>query len=375
MAKVTLVLGEETLENNIALAIEHQNDADLFEVRADFLRQEELANLPSLALKLPKPAILTFRLPKDGGVWRSSEKQRQQAFLLALEGSWYAIDIEEFIEAPTIIQKAREKGIKIVRSFHNFEGIPKDTGKRMKDIAESGFIPKAAVTCRNSQDFARWVRIAEEIQELKVKVLLGMGDFGLPTRLLAGLWGMSWTYGSSEGQTMAPGQITVSAMTQIFRVQAVNSKTTVYGIIGNPVLHSKSPHFHNMALAHLGLDALYLPFPVSDPKNFWPLLGALNIKGLSVTIPWKGDAALWAQGQTPRVQKIGACNTLYIQKNRWMGDNTDAPGFFEPIAERLGPESLAGKKACVIGNGGASKAAIYALLEAGVEVLVLGKKS
>jgi 3-dehydroquinate dehydratase/shikimate dehydrogenase len=373
MTKVTLVLGENTLEKNQVLAQKYSSQCDLFELRGDYLDEKEWANLPTFPQKLQKPTILTIRLPIDGGVWRQSEDLRIDLFLQALDGPWYAIDLEENRTMPKVEQKAREKGILIIKSFHNFQNIPEDTGERIQKIHGKGFVPKAAVSLNSTEDFALWLQIADEVQNLPMKVFLGMGEFGLPTRLLTGRWNISWTYASPEGQTLAPGQISVTDMSQLFRVQKVNPNTIIYGIIGNPVLHSKSPHFHNPALHALGLDAIYVPFPVSNPEEFWPLLPKIGLQGLSVTIPWKENAAAWAEGQSRRVKAIGACNTLYKHDDKWMGENTDAPGFFTPILERFGEQGLVNRKVTILGNGGAARAAIFEFLEAGAKILVLGR--
>jgi 3-dehydroquinate dehydratase len=76
MTKVTLVLGENTLEKNQVLAQKYSSQCDLFELRGDYLDEKEWANLPTFPQKLQKPTILTIRLPIDGGVWRQSEDLR-----------------------------------------------------------------------------------------------------------------------------------------------------------------------------------------------------------------------------------------------------------------------------------------------------------
>jgi len=374
MTRICLVLGEKTFQQTLDSASRHEQWCDLYEIRADYWNPRELSSLKSLPAQLNKPAILTIRLPIDGGQWEGPLEERECILLEALDGSWFGVDIEMDQNLPLVESKARERGIKVIESFHDFHGIPQDIPRLFLEIAQKGHIPKGATWIESTQDFVEWTKVAEQIAALGEKVFLGMGDFGTPTRILGGRWNISWTYASCSDQPLAPGQVPVKELKDLYQVEKISYSTQVFGIIGNPVLHSKSPLIHNRALGFLGLNAVYVPFPVDKPLHFWPLLESLGIQGLSVTIPWKEAALEMAKNAlSDQAKKIGACNTLSFSSPRWKGDNTDAPGFLEPLLDHFTQEQWAGLKVLVIGNGGAARAAIYALKEAGCEVLVLGR--
>jgi shikimate dehydrogenase len=143
--------------------------------------------------------------------------------------------------------------------------------------------------------------------------------------------------------------------------------TTLAGVLGYPVGHSRSPAMMNAAFAELGLDWRYVRLPV--PGDLFPgvvaALAASGFRGANVTIPHKVAAHDAADELTPAAAAIGAVNTLVFDDGRILGDNTDAPGLLDSIHTEL-----TGKTALVLGAGGEGRAAVWALREAGAEVYV-----
>jgi shikimate dehydrogenase len=142
------------------------------------------------------------------------------------------------------------------------------------------------------------------------------------------------------------------------------------GVAGWPVAHSRSPQMHNAAFAALGMDDwLYTRLPI-PPELFAETVRALpgsGYHGLNVTIPHKEAALALADSATAASTAIGAANTLTFGEDAAIeADNTDAHGFLDAVAE-----PLAGRTALVLGAGGAARAVVWALRDAGVaEVLV-----
>jgi shikimate dehydrogenase len=143
--------------------------------------------------------------------------------------------------------------------------------------------------------------------------------------------------------------------------------TTLAGVLGFPVAHSRSPAMMNAAFAELRLDWRYVRLPVS-PKRFSETARALpgsGYRGANVTIPHKLAAHALADELTPAAAAIGAANTLTFEHGRVLADNTDAGGLLDAIGEKQ-----RGRSALVLGAGGAGRAAAWALREAGAEVAV-----
>lgn len=145
----------------------------------------------------------------------------------------------------------------------------------------------------------------------------------------------------------------------------------IVGIIGFPLEHTLSPAMHNAAFAKLGLDYEYVPFEVSPDDLREALYGlrALRLRGFNVTIPHKETIIPMLDEVTKVARDIGAVNTVAIEDGKSVGYNTDGPGFINSLKEdaKFDPK---GKKAVIIGAGGASRAVATMLAAAGIKSVV-----
>ncbi len=149
----------------------------------------------------------------------------------------------------------------------------------------------------------------------------------------------------------------------------ITAKTIPLGVIGHPIAHSISPEIHNFIIDCLELNYFYCAYHVL-PQNIKAALEgvkALGIKGLNVTVPHKEAAATLCDEVDSYAARIGAVNTIVNENGRLKGYNTDAPGFMANL-RRSGvcPE---GKRAAILGAGGAARGVAAALLENGVSEL------
>ena len=150
--------------------------------------------------------------------------------------------------------------------------------------------------------------------------------------------------------------------------------TQVYAILGYPVGHSRSPAMHNRAFSELGLDAVYVPFEVHPSQLAAAISGlrALNIAGANITLPHKTAVMALLDRVEPRAQAIGAVNTLFWEGDLLCGDNTDAPGLAHSL-EEAGVE-LANTAATIVGAGGAARAAVVGLAQAGAAKITVSAR-
>ncbi len=150
------------------------------------------------------------------------------------------------------------------------------------------------------------------------------------------------------------------------------------GVIGWPVAHSRSPRLHGYWLDHYGIDGAYVPLPVA-PENLAqvvPGLANAGFAGINVTLPHKETIIALLDEIDPAARRIGAVNTVIFDNNGNMtGQNTDAFGFMENIRDRQPQFDLSGQTAVVLGAGGAARAVIVALLDAGVSELRLSNRT
>jgi shikimate dehydrogenase len=139
-------------------------------------------------------------------------------------------------------------------------------------------------------------------------------------------------------------------------------------VIGHPVAHSRSPDMQTAALAELGLagEWNYGALDVA-PEDFEAAVAELaagdEYAGVNVTVPHKEAALAMADAASAAAQAIGAANTLSFRDGRIVADNTDAGGLLRSL-----PRPFDGERVLVLGAGGAARAAIWGLVEAGAKV-------
>lgn len=138
------------------------------------------------------------------------------------------------------------------------------------------------------------------------------------------------------------------------------------GVIGWPVAHSLSPAIHNAAFAECGLDWVYVGFPVAPGAGADAVaaMRALGLGGLSVTMPHKTDVIAGVDVLSPAAQRLDAVNCLAWDGASVVGHNTDGAGFVAALEGDAG-EPVAGRRFAVLGAGGAARAVVLALAEAG----------
>jgi shikimate dehydrogenase len=145
----------------------------------------------------------------------------------------------------------------------------------------------------------------------------------------------------------------------------INGQTKIFGILGRPVAHSLSPAMHNAAFRHLGVNAVYVAFPVTDLRKAVAGLKGLGIGGVSVTIPFKEEIIPRLDELDPRAAEIGAVNTVVNRNGRLTGYNTDWLGAVTALTAKI---SLKGRHVLILGAGGASRAIAFGVFHEGSKV-------
>ena len=155
----------------------------------------------------------------------------------------------------------------------------------------------------------------------------------------------------------------------------ITGKTRLLAVIGAPIGHSLSPIIQNAALYAAGLDYVYAALPVRADALSSAVRGLCNagIAGFNVTIPFKTEIIPLLDALSEDARRIQAVNTVVIEDGRMVGHNTDVVGFLAGFAER--GIALTGKKAVLIGAGGAARAALWGLLRSGISSVVIGVRN
>jgi shikimate dehydrogenase len=151
-------------------------------------------------------------------------------------------------------------------------------------------------------------------------------------------------------------------------ITTLTGKTRIAGVFGWPVDHSRSPRLHGYWLKQFGIDGAYVPFATHPTRLEQGIraLPAFGFRGGNITLPHKERALTLVDEATPLARRIGAVNMLVVREDGTiLGDNSDGYGFIANLQQfQPGWHGAAGP-AIVLGAGGAARAIVVALLDAG----------
>ncbi|RAP31382.1 shikimate dehydrogenase [Candidatus Marinamargulisbacteria bacterium SCGC AG-414-C22] len=154
----------------------------------------------------------------------------------------------------------------------------------------------------------------------------------------------------------------------------IKGHTGVLAVIGNPIQHSLSPVIHNVMIAKLGLEYVYIPFQCKTIDAV-AQLKHMSVTGFNVTIPYKETIIPYIDTLDSLAGQIGAVNTVVAKDGRWIGYNTDAPGFIFALQHML-DVSIKNKRVVLLGSGGTTRALCVAMIQEGVkEIIILNRSS
>ncbi len=145
----------------------------------------------------------------------------------------------------------------------------------------------------------------------------------------------------------------------------------IYAVTGKPVVHSLSPEIFNHAFKNEAINAVYTRLAAQSALEALEMARKIGLRGLNVTAPFKEDMVDLVAHLDAEALIIGAVNGVTFSNDRTFGFNTDGLAVGE--AFKLHDIELKGKKALVLGAGGAARAATYALLKGGADVTVVNR--
>jgi len=356
---------EEAL-NSAKLA--EQRGADMVELRFDLMSPlpTQLGGFSSVHI----PKIATLRLASQGGRYTRSEKDRLAFFQSAMKAGFHLIDLES--SSPLWDRREKElRGAHLICSYHDFERTPSGGAilEMMVKASSGAAIPKAAFRVNEIKDLLSIIDAARMFSATgKEFVLIGMGELGEVTRVCADRIGSAFTYASLEkGREAAPGQVDLDSLRRL------QDGKVITGIIGHPLSHSLSPAMHESAFLACGIPGRYLTFPVrgDELETFLQVAVEVEMRGFNVTIPHKESIVPLLDRLDPTAEAVRAVNTVVLEGGDAIGYNTDVHGIVMALKEH-GVE-VKGRKALVLGAGGAARAACAALAGQGARITVANR--
>src|ERR1700683_1564435 len=353
-------------------------DNPFLEFRLDYISKPGLA-LPKIKHFLETHSgitiIATCRRAASGGKFRGSIASQLEMLAKAAAAGCQLVDVELQTAQkckPAQLQKLRSRAA-LILSFHDFRGTKKldETLEKMRSFPADFY--KVVSTATTLADNVSMIQFLERESDNHSIVGVCMGEQGIISRVLGVRAGSIFTFGSvGAGEETAPGQVSAPELRSVYRIETVDAATRVYGVAGDPVVHSLSPAIMNAAFRRENVNAVYLALHAKTLKDLLTCVREIPIHGLSITMPYKEAILPFLDNTDSHTTKIGACNTVVrAQDGKLYGFNTDTAGVVRPLERRL--STLQDAKILVLGAGGAARAAVFGLKERGAEVFILNR--
>lgn len=365
------ILGPE-LKDVARQLLEAQKLADLIEWRIDYWNFSDLVHLKTLRDSVSCPVMFTLRKKSQGGNWEKSEEERLSYFekLLKLKPEYCDLEAEIPLDFFKSLRQ-HHPTVQIIASHHDFEKTPQDLEWLLEEMRKvPADLYKIACMCHSTTDALRLLLLGKKYPDV---IPVGMGECGIPTRVLAPVVHKYWTYASlSAAEASAPGQMLAETLVQRYHYKKLSSATRIFGLIGDPVSKSISDRTHNRFFGDAGIDAVYVKMAVKEPElpEFFQAFKLLEGEGLSVTMPLKESLFNLLDEIDPKAKQIGAVNTIAFKNRKWWGLNTDADGALDAIEQHF---RVAGEKIVILGAGGSAKAIAYEAKVRGAEITILNR--
>ena len=348
--------------------------ADLVEIRLDAL--DDPASLTEDDLRILSksssvPVGFTLRPTWEGGGFDGEESEREHLLAAAARSGAAFVDVE--LDAEWAAELLETAPCAVIVSHHWSEPCPADLGERIEQLHRLAPAVAKLVAPADRPDQAEPLLEAGRILDERGQpaACFCMDEAGSASRLLAVGYGAALVYAArDDDEAVAPGQWPVGRLVGVLKVPEWPRGARFCGLVGDPIVHSLSPAIFNAAFRDFDTELAYVPIPGSDLESSLELATSAGFRGLSVTMPFKEEAARACTELDPLAALIGAVNTLVAEADGWHGFNTDASAVVEALSASI---DLAGAEVAVVGAGGAARAAVAAIAEAGGRVTVTGR--
>ncbi|XP_031250929.1 bifunctional 3-dehydroquinate dehydratase/shikimate dehydrogenase, chloroplastic-like [Pistacia vera] len=360
--------------------------ADIVELCFHAMKFTHISQVDNLLNEKTLPTILSYRLNSSNEDCKSNCMQVLKR-ALDLEVEFVEMDYEVASDKSMSEYMHNRPHSKVIVSSYVNGGKP-STEKLGDLIASIQSIGAAVIKLEIAVDFITDLApIFQLLTHCQVPlIVLAVGSRGLISQILAPKFGGFLVYGSLAGKSVA-GLPTLVSLRQVYKVENVDADTKVFGLVSNPVGHSKGPILHNPTFRHTRYNGIYVPMLVDDVKEFFKTYTATDFAGFSVGIPHKEAAVACCDEVDPLAKSIGAVNTIIRRPidQKLIGYNTDCDASISAIEDALREKQvskgvasdtspLAGKTFVLVGAGGAGRALAFGAKIKGARVVIFNRK-
>ncbi|XP_009587783.1 bifunctional 3-dehydroquinate dehydratase/shikimate dehydrogenase, chloroplastic isoform X1 [Nicotiana tabacum] len=371
-----------------------EEGADLVELCIDSLTFTHISEVEHLLKQRTLPSIVSFRPNSPRYSCRENWKKTcLQVLKLAVELDVEFVEVDREVACDEVICELMTKrsNCKIIASSHVNGGNP--TKERLCNLianlqSTGADIIKLVIDVAYITDVAPVFHMLTHCQvSMQVPLIArAAGDRGLISQLLGPKYGAFFVCGSLGGKSN-PGLPALTSIKDVYKLEYVNQDTRVFGVISNPVGHSKGPLLHNPAFRHTGYNGIYVPLLVDNIKEFFRVFSCNDYAGFSVGLPHKEAAVRCCDEVDPLAKSIGAVNTIIRRPSdgKLIGYNTDCEACATAIEDALRERQktnghasnvspIAGKLFVLVGAGGAGRAIAFGVKSRGARVVIFNRK-
>ncbi len=375
--RIFVTVGERTLQQ-IEQMVSSFNSSLGLELRLDYLENTQNLdkNLRELLSRLRFPRfVATCRRAAAGGKFTGTVDEQFAVLEAAVRAGCQLVDVEvESLKNKDEIELQRLfKPAQLILSYHSSKKRERLEPVYRRLVRSGAAVVKIASLAHELRDNLKIFNLLKSHRRRRPRlVALAMGPTGIPSRILGLQRGSYLTYASPDSvRSVTSGQVPAELMRSSYRVEHLNGKTMLYGIVGTHASSSLSPAMQNAALHAKRINAVYLPCEVRKLADFIATAKKLGFVGFSVTMPFKKEILKYLDWVDPLAERIKAVNTVAVRGGKWLGWNTDTAAVVEVLTKRI---RLPGSRVLVLGAGGAARAAAYTLQAEGAKVFISARR-
>jgi shikimate dehydrogenase len=360
-----------------------QSGADLGEVRIDRLVPADRRRLAEL-FPSPIPLVATLRSRAEGGEGPDSPDERAELLDSAARLPFRILDLEQARDS-ALLQSSKPPSIPAVTlmvSSHLPESASTSSVRRLLEQPRpSGAVAKVVLPCNFERLWSDLLPGLAPLDAYAPYVLHTTGPTGPILRAWARRFGMFAVYSSlpqpTAGETkesVEPAQLPVDRLNVFLRA---GSEGALFGVVGHPIGHTRSPAVHSLWMQREQRNGLYLALDMSTAREVAESIGPLaagGFRGLNVTHPWKQVALSLASQALPAAEAAACANTLSFESGNISAENTDVAAVRRRLSELKEEGAWDGSPVVVLGGGGAARSALAAVSSLGSSGIVVTRR-
>jgi shikimate 5-dehydrogenase len=263
--------------------------------------------------------------------------------------------------------------VQLICSYHNFNKTPQNLNDILTRMIYPCFsIYKIATKANSTLDALKMLHFVVTAKAIKICGIC-MGKLGTSTRILAPIINQMNYVVLEKKQENILSQLSINDLYTLYSYHKLNTKTKVYALLGDPVIHSQGDIFHNQKFQESARNAVYLKLKIAaaELEQFFQLIKQLPFfKGFSVTMPLKEKVIPYLDEIDNDARQIRAVNTILFKDGKCIGFNSDGIGALNAIENHI---KIKHKKIVIIGAGGTARAIAYEALQRGAIVTILNR--